>query len=347
MKISVRDLASLVGGEVIGNPDVMITQPGKIESAGAGDITFLGNNKYEPYLYTSKASAILIDNNIEVIKEVEPSLIRVDNVYGALGKLLNYFSKDFGPEPGLSSLAFIHESVSINESARVGPFSVISEGVKIGRDCIIYEQVYVGKNVVIGDGTILYPGVRVYHDCVIGERCIVHSNSVVGSDGFGFSRDPEGRFTKIPQIGNVKIKDDVEIGANTVIDRATMGSTIIEEGVKLDNLIQIAHNVEIDKNTAIAAQAGISGSTKIGKNCMIGGQVGFVGHLTIADNTLVQAQSGVASNISEPNRKLYGYPAIEYQKYLRAYAYFKRLPEIVQSIREMEQKLDKIENGNK
>lgn len=347
MKISVRELASLVRGEVIGNPDVMVTQPGKIESAVAGDITFLGNNKYEPYLYTSNASAILIDKEIEIIKEVEPALIRVDNVYEALGVLLNYFSNDFGPEPGISSLAFVHESASIDDSSIIGSFSVISEGVRIGHGCIIYEQVYIGKNVIIGDGTILYPGVRVYHGCVIGKNCVIHSNSVVGSDGFGFSRDTEGKFTKIPQIGNVEIKDDVEIGANTVIDRATLGSTKIEEGVKLDNLIQIAHNVEIDRNTAIAAQTGISGSTKIGKNCMIGGQVGFVGHLSIADNTLVQAQSGVASNISEPNRKLYGYPAIEYQKYLKAYSYFKRLPEIVHSIREMEQKLDKLENGNK
>ena len=344
MEVSVKQIAKIVGGEIIGNPDVTIKKPGKIETAGEGEITFLGNNKYEPYLYTSSASAILVDKRIDLIKEVKPTLILVDDVYGALGFLLNFFADVHGPEVGISPLAFINEKATVSESSTIGAFTVIESEANIGKDCIIYDQVYIGKNVKIGNGSIIFPGVKIYHDCEIGSHCILHANCVIGSDGFGFSRDDKGRFTKIPQIGNVVVNDGVEIGAGTTIDRATMGSTVIGKGVKLDNLIQVGHNVEIDENTAIAAQAGISGSTKIGKNCMVGGQVGFVGHLKIADNTLIQAQSGVAGNVSKPNQKLYGYPAMDYQKYLRAYAYFKRLPEIIQTLRNLEQKLDKLEN---
>lgn len=346
MEITAKEISILVNGDIIGDPNVVVHAPGGIEEAEKGYITFLGNPKYEPYIYTSKASIIVVPKSLSLLQDIDSTLIMVDNVYSSIGLILSKFDVVKGPKSGISPMAFVCDKVQILESVTIGAYSIVNEGVEIGNNCIIFDQVYIGHNVKIGSGTIIYPGVKIYNDSVIGKNCILHANAVIGSDGFGFSRGEGGKYTKIPQIGNVVLGNNVEIGACTVIDRATMGSTLIKSGVKLDNLIQVAHNVEIGQNTVIAAQTGISGSTKLGQDCMIGGQVGFAGHLNIAEKTMVQAQSGVAGNISQPNSKLYGYPAIEYQQYLRAYAYFKKLPEIVQSIRELEQKVDRINNDN-
>jgi UDP-3-O-[3-hydroxymyristoyl] glucosamine N-acyltransferase len=344
MKLKAKEIAELLKGDLIGNPECIVDRPSKIEDAGPGSFTFLGNSKYEPFVYTSKASVVLVPKDFELLEEVATTIIKVDNVYGALGVLLNRYSAGIGPKREISPLAFIHESAQLSTNVTIGAYSIISKGVELYGDCIIYDQVYIGNNVKIGSGSIIYPGVKIYHDCIIGENCVIHANAVIGADGFGFSRGDNGEHTKIPQIGNVVIEDNIEIGSCTVVDRATMGSTIIRNGVKLDNLIQVGHNAEIGSNTVIAAQTGIGGSTKIGKKCMVGGQVGFVGHIQVADNTLIQAQSGVASNVTKANSKLYGYPAIDYQQYLRAFAYFKKLPEIVHSIREIEKRIDKYEN---
>lgn len=344
MVYTAKELASLLNGIIIGDNEVIANGPSKIEEAKVGTITFLSNNKYETHVYTSKASIILVDKNFELLEDIKPTLIKVENVYESLGVVLDLFDSNQNVEVEISQSAIIHASAVIGDNTHVGDLTIIKSGVIIGQECIIHDQVFIGKNVVIGKGVILYPGVKIYHNVTIGDNCIIHSNAVLGSDGFGYSRKEEGGYKKISQIGQVKIGNDVEIGSCTVIDRATMGDTIIEDGAKLDNLIQIAHNVVIGKNTAIAAQAGISGSTKVGANCMIGGQVGIAGHITIAENTLIQAQSGVAGDVKEKNSKLYGYPAIDYQRYLRAFAYFKKLPEIVESLRELDSKVDKLTN---
>jgi len=341
MKWTVADIAKIVEGTVIGPDDLVITAPEKIEAAQSGNITFFSNPKYEPYVYKTGASAILVNKNFDPVSEIKGSLIKVKDVYESFGKILAMFEVRPINEKIQSNLASISPSSTINKDVSIGDFVVIKKGAEIGEGTILMDQVYIGENVKIGKNTILYPGVKVYTDCIIGDNCIIHGNVIIGSDGFGFSRDEDGHFKKIPQIGNVIVEDEVEIGACTTIDRATMGSTLIKKGVKLDNLIQIGHNVVIGNHTAIAAQTGVSGSTEIGANCMIGGQTGFVGHIKVADNTMIQAQSGVAGNITEPGRKLYGYPAIDYQNYLKAFAYFKRLPEIVNRLREIEREIFK------
>lgn len=341
MKLNVGYIAKVLEGMVVGDNEQIISMPAKIEDAVNGNITFLANPKYEPYVYTTKASAILVPMDFNPISVLKVTLIKVDDVYTALSKVLSLFDVKSFEAPSISDNCTLAKNVVLGKGITIGHYSIIKNGVEIGDDSIVMDQVFLGENVKIGSNTIIYPGVKVYYDCIIGDNCIIHSNVVIGSDGFGFSRNKKGEFEKIPQIGNVVIGNNVEIGACTSIDRATMGSTYIKDGVKLDNLIQVAHNVTIGKNTAIAAQAGVSGSTEIGENCMIGGQVGFVGHIKIADNTMIQAQSGVAGNVTEPGRKLYGYPAIDYQKYLRAFAYFKKLPEIVARLREIENEIFK------
>lgn len=340
MKITAGELAKLVNGTLEGNPDILITRPSKIEEGGDGSICFLANSKYETYLYSSNAAAILVEKDFIPKEQVRPALIRVDNVRLTVSQLLSVFDeKEKGN--GLNNKADIHPSAVLGQDCSIGPFSVIAQGVKIGKGSIVHAQVFIDKNVQIGEEVILYPGVRIYKDCIIGNRCILHSNTVIGSDGFGFSPDSEGNYKKVAQLGNVEIGDDVEIGSNTTIDRGTLGSTKIGNGCKLDNLIQIAHNVQIGNNTVIAAQAGIAGSTKIGNHCMIGGQVGIVGHLSIADGTMIQAQSGVATSLEKPNGKWYGSPAIEYFSYLRSYAEFKKLPHIAKKLKEIEDSLNK------
>ena len=290
MQISAKELGLLLNGIVEGDATVEVSGPSKIEEGKEGTISFLSNPKYEPYAYTTKASILLVSKEFKPDKPLNATLVRVDNVYASVAHLLEKFGGEIPTIKGISDDAFIHTEVKIGENASVGNFSVIKKGAVIGKNAVIYPQVFIDENVEIGDNVKLFPGVKIFHACKIGDNCTLHANVVIGSDGFGFAPQDDGSYTKIPQLGNVVLEDDVEIGANTVIDRATMGTTIIRKGAKLDNLIQIAHNVDVGESTVIAAQAGIAGSTKIGKNALIGGQAGIVGHVQIADGTRVQAQ---------------------------------------------------------
>jgi len=338
------EISQLIGGRLEGQEDLPIDGPCEIQNGEKGKITFLGNQKYEPHVYTTAASAIIVPESFRPLDKLSATLIYVSDVYGALGILLHHFGNRKLFREEISSTAILEESAVIGDRVCVGHHSVVRSGANVGSGSKIADHVYIGHNVQIGEEVIIYPGVKIYHDAVIGDRVIIHSNAVIGSDGFGFSRNDQGKYTKIPQIGNVVIEEDVEIGACTVIDRATMGSTTIKRGVKLDNHIQVAHNVTIGEHTVVAAQAGISGSTEIGERCVIGGQAGFVGHIKVADDSMIQAQSGVASHVTKEHSKLYGYPAIDYQQYLKSYAYFKKLPDIVNTIRSMQRTIDKLSN---
>ncbi len=338
----VKDIASLVGGVVVGDPEIKINRPSRIDEAGgSGSISFYGNPKYEPFVYTTEASALLVPKGFEPKSPIQATLIKVDDVYAAIALLLESFGQKVERPASVSAQAVVHPTSSIGEHVTIGAFSSISAKSSIGDQSILYDQVFIGENVQIGKHVTLYPGVKIMADCIIGDHCTIHSNVVVGSDGFGFAPQKDGSFKKIPQLGNVIIEDSVEIGSNCTIDRGSIGATIIKKGAKLDNLIQIAHNVEIGENTVIAAQTGIAGSTKIGKNCLIGGQVGFVGHIQIADGTRIQAQSGIMSSVTKPNTALFGFPAIPYRDYLKAYAIFKRLPQLNQKLKQLEQLLNK------
>ncbi len=339
MKISAFELSQLLNGIIEGDPSVSVTQPGKIESGKSGEICFLGNPKYEDYAYTTEASILLVNQDFQPKQRVNATLIRVENVYTSLAFLLekfSHFSKN--TESIVSEKASIHPSVSLGKNVTVGDFAVIEEGAIIGDNCLIFSQVYIGKKVSIKENSLIYAGVKIYHDCQIGAHCIVQANAVVGSDGFGFALQADGSYKKIHHVGNVVVEDNVEIGSNTTIDRASIGSTFIRKGVKLDNLIQIAHNVEIGENTVIAAQTGIAGSVKIGKNCRIGGQVGIAGHLTIGDGVQIQAQSGIASNI-EADSKLFGSPAMNYGDFIRSFTIFKKLPDLAKKLNQLEKTL--------
>jgi UDP-3-O-[3-hydroxymyristoyl] glucosamine N-acyltransferase len=339
MQFSAHQIATLVNGSVEGNPDVMVDQLAKIEEASSGSLSFLSNPKYEQYLYTTKASIIIVNEDLTIDRPVHPTLIRVKNAYTAFSLLLEVYNKIRFDRTGVEEPVFIHPSARIGKNVYIGAFAYIDKDVVVGDNTKIYPHVYVGENVKIGSDGTLFPGVSVYFDCVIGDRVIIHSGTVVGSDGFGFAPQEDGTYNKISQIGNVLIEDDVEIGANTVIDRATMGSTIIRKGVKLDNLIQIAHNVEIGRNTVIAAQSGISGSTKIGERAVIGGQVGVVGHINIANGSQIQAQSGVNRTIAEEGKKWSGSPAAPYNAQMRSQVVYSRLPDLERRIEELEQLL--------
>lgn len=336
MKLTAKEIAEYLNGIVVGDDQAIITHPGKIEQATKGAITFLSNQKYESYIYETKATAVLVQENFRATQKINATLIKVKDVYSSITRFLQFYEQSFHPTQGISSLAFIHPTVQLGEKSTVGDFTSINSEVVIGENCRIYPQVFIGVGVSIGKNVIIYPGVKIYHNCQIGDNCIIQANAVIGSDGFGFAPQADGTYQKIPQVGIVILEDNVEIGANTVIDRATMGQTIIRQGTKLDNLIQVAHNVTVGENTVIAAQTGVAGSTKIGNDCQIGGQVGFVGHIEIADKVRVQAQSGVAASIKEVGSKVYGYPAISYQDYLRAYALFRQLPNMEKRIRELE-----------
>lgn len=342
MEVTVEKIAQLLQGRVEGDHEALIVGPGRIEDATEGQLSFLGNPKYESYLYTTKATAVLVQENFKVRKPLFTTLIRVPDVYFALGTLLEVFDSGLPAPDDISSQAFIDEKADVDPSARIGPNVQIQAGARIEKGVVIDGQSFIGANSVVGANSRLYPGVKIMHGCTIGSNCIIHSNTVVGSDGFGFSKNADGGFEKIKQTGGVVIGDKVEIGANCTIDRGSIGDTRIESGAKLDNLIQIAHNVTIGKHTVIAAQAGIAGSTKVGAQCMIGGQVGIVGHLEIKDKTQIQAQSGVASSTKESAERLYGTPAISYPNYLRSYAVFRHLPEHLRRIQILEQKLEKL-----
>ncbi|MFC3200141.1 UDP-3-O-(3-hydroxymyristoyl)glucosamine N-acyltransferase [Parapedobacter deserti] len=339
MQFSAHQIATLLNGSLEGSPDVMVEQLAKIEEASSGCLSFLSNPKYEQYIYSTKASVVIVNEDLKLDRPVKSTLIRVKNAYSSFSQLLELYNRMRLDKTGIEEPVYIHPSATIGKNVYIGGFAYIDKNVVIGDNCKIYPHVYVGDNAKIGKDTTLFPRVTVYFDCIIGERVIIHSGAVIGSDGFGFAPQDDGTYNKINQIGNVVVEDDVEIGANTVIDRATMGSTIIREGVKLDNLIQVAHNVEIGKNTVIAAQSGISGSTKIGEHVVIGGQVGVVGHISIANGSQIQAQSGVNRTIAEGEKKWSGSPAAPYNAQMRSQVVYSRLPELERRIEELEQLL--------
>jgi UDP-3-O-[3-hydroxymyristoyl] glucosamine N-acyltransferase len=331
MNLTAGHIADQINGTVVGDRNIDIFNISKIEEGSKGSLTFLANPKYTEFIYTTKASAAIVSSDFEPTERIELTLIKVKDPYSSFTSILELFDKDLSKRKGISQLTHVDKSSKISDSAFIGSFSSVGENSIIGEKCIIENQVFIGNNVEIGKGCLIYPGVKILDDTIIGQNCIIHSSTTIGSDGFGFAPNDDGSYKKIPQTGNVMIGDNVEIGSNSTIDRATLGSTIISNGVKLDNQIQVAHNVEIGENTAIAAQSGVAGSTKIGKNCMIGGQVGIIGHIKIGDNVKIQAQAGVTSNI-ESNSRVTGTPAISYMNYNKSYVHFKNLPEIVKKI---------------
>lgn len=345
MKITTGEIATIVEGTVEGDPDVMIHGPSPIEEGKPGTVSFLSNPKYEQFLYSTNASAVLVHEDFSPAMKINPSLIRVKDVGISIAKLFDHFSTKKEVAHFISKDSFIDEEAIISPNISVGMYSVISKGASIGSGTVIHSQVFIGEDVQIGKNVILYPGVKIYHGCIIGDNCIFHSNVVVGSDGFGFNRDQSGKYEKIPHLGKVIIESDVEIGSNSTVDRGTIGDTIIKKGVKLDNLVQIAHNAEVGENTVMAAQSGVAGSSKVGKNCIIGGQVGIIGHLKVADGTMIQGQSGVTRTIKKENSKLYGTPAIEYQKYLKSYAHFKSLPDITKQVKELQKEIEQLKKN--
>jgi UDP-3-O-[3-hydroxymyristoyl] glucosamine N-acyltransferase len=344
MQFTAQQIATLIQGRLEGNPDAKVGSVAKIEEAKNGDLCFLSNPKYEEYLYTSTASVIIVNETLETDRPVAPALIRVKDAYSSFAFLLEQYNNMISGsgKTGIEEPSFISPSAVLGKNVYVGAFSYIGDNTIIGDDVKIYPGCYVGNNVVIENGSKIFPGVKIYHGCLLGKNVVLHSGTVIGGDGFGFAPLKDGTYKKIAQIGNVVIEDDVEIGANTTIDRATMGSTIIRSGVKLDNLIQVAHNVEIGANTVIAAQTGISGSTKIGKNCIIGGQVGIVGHIHIADGTRINAQSGLSKSVSVDNTTLNGTPAFEYKSSLKSQAIFRNLPEMQHRLLKLEETVQEL-----
>jgi UDP-3-O-[3-hydroxymyristoyl] glucosamine N-acyltransferase len=336
MEFTAAKIAGFLKGEIEGDPETVVNTVAKIEDGHKGALSFLANPKYEHYIYTTRSSVVLVNRDFVPVSKVQPTLIRVENAYEAFASLLRLVDQSRPRKKGIHPAAVIESSTIIGNDVYIGPCTYIGENCQIGENCLIYPNVFIGDNTKIGANCTINPGVNIYHDCIIGEGCIIHAGSVIGSDGFGFAPQMETEFQKIPQLGNVVIEDHVEIGANVAIDRATMGSTVIRKGVKLDNLIQVGHNVEIGENTVIAGQTGIAGSTKIGKNCMFAGQVGIAGHLKIADGTKLGAQAGVPGDIKKENSVLTGYPAIDHRNFLRSAIVFKSLPD-------MKSKIDSIE----
>lgn len=339
MEFTVRQIAELLGGEVEGNAAEKIRGLAKIEEAEAGSLAFLSNSKYEPYLYTTNATAVIVAKDLVLKSAAKATLIRVTDPYSSFSRLLEEYQKVVAAaKTGVEQPCFLGENSVIGEHHYRGAFSYIGHNCKLGQNVKIYPQAYIGDNVQIGDNTTLFAGARIYSNTVIGSQCIIHAGAVIGSPGFGFAPQPDGTYRDIPQTGNVILEDQVNIGANTTIDCATLGSTIIRKGTKLDNLVQVAHNVEIGQHTVVAAQTGISGSTKIGSNCVLAGQVGIVGHISIADKTTVGAQSGVSKTITEEGTIIQGSPAFDYKQNLRCLAVFRRLPEIQKQLDELKEK---------
>jgi UDP-3-O-[3-hydroxymyristoyl] glucosamine N-acyltransferase len=338
MQFSAAQVALMIGGKIEGDADVAVGAFGKIEEATAGQLAFLANPKYEDYLYSTAASIIIINDSQEIKQPVTATLIRVPDAYTAFAALLDKYQQLANQQfSGREEPVFVHETAQVGEGVFLGAFAYVGDGVKIGNNSKIFPQVYLGNNVTIGENTILHPGVKIYHDCIIGSHVIVHAGTIIGADGFGFAPQADGTFKKVPQIGNVVIEDHVEIGANATIDRATIGSTLIKSGAKLDNLLQIAHNVEVGNFSVIAAQAGVSGSTKIGNKVMIGGQAGIVGHIQIADGSKINAQSGVSKSIKTPNTAVTGSPAYDYTAALRSQAISRNLPDLEKRVKALEQ----------
>lgn len=339
MKITVGQLAALVNGTVEGDESALIDNYAKIEEATQGCLTFLANPKYTHYIYTTKATAVLVRNDFVPEQHVNATLIRVNDPYETLAHLLNFVSQQQPVKQGIEQPC--HLGSDMPDDIYVGAFAYVGNNVKVGKNVKIYPQVYVGDNVTLGDDVILYPGVKIYHGCRIGNRCIIQAGAVIGSDGFGFAPKEDGSYEKIAQVGIVILEDDVEIGANTTIDRATMGATVIKKGTKLDNLIQIAHNVEIGENNVFAAQVGVAGSTKIGNHNMVGGQVGFSGHITIGDNNGIGAQSGIPKSIGN-NLQIIGTPPVGIKEFYRNYLYIQRLSEMVHDIKDLKKAVDNL-----
>lgn len=338
MEFSAQQIAAFLNGTVEGDENVSVTSVSKIEEGKPGSLSFLANPAYTNYIYTTDASIVLVNKTLKLEKPVKSTctLVRVDNAYESFAKLLQLYNQFKGNKTGVEQPSFISHNATLGESCYVGAFAYVGNNVRIGNNVKIYPHVYVGDNCSIGDNTTLFAGVKVYHECVIGSNCTVHASTVIGSDGFGFAPNSEGQaFEKVPQIGNVIIEDNVEVGSNTSIDRATLGSTILRKGVKLDNLVQIAHNVEIGENTVIAGLSGVAGSTKVGKNCMIGAQVGIAGHLRIADGVKIAGQSGVGSSITRENEIVQGSPAFGIGEFKRSYVLFRSLPKINDKISEL------------
>ncbi|MAO08194.1 MAG: UDP-3-O-(3-hydroxymyristoyl)glucosamine N-acyltransferase [Alteromonas sp.] len=339
MEFTANQIAGILEGSVEGNGETTVSKLAKIEEGTKGSLTFLANPKYKHYIYTTKASITIVDHNFVLENPIETTLVRVEDAYKAFSKLLEYYNQVKMNKTGIEQPVFISESAQYGENIYIGAFSYLGENVQIGQNVKIYPNVYIGDNVSIGDNVIVFAGAKIYSETVIGNHSVIHSGAIIGADGFGFAPNEKGEYSKVPQTGNVIIEDYVDIGAGTTIDRATLGSTVIRKGVKLDNQIQIAHNVEIGKNTVIAAQTGIAGSTKIGENCMIGGQVGIVGHIIIGNNVKIQAQSGIGRNVKD-HETLQGSPALNYGDYNKSYVHFKNLPKIVERFNTIEKNLN-------
>lgn len=341
MEFSAQQIATFLNGTIEGNPEIKVSSFSKIEEGKPGTLTFLANPKYEHHIYNTKASIVLVNNDFMPAEPVQATIIRVANAYAALAMLLNLVEQHKHKQHvGIDSTAFIAPSAQVGADCYIGHFAYIGENAKVGKNCRIYPNVYIGDNVTIGDNCILYPHTTIYESCLVGNNCILHAGAVIGADGFGFA--PEGeQYKKIPQLGNVILEDDVEVGANTTIDRAVMDSTIIRRGVKLDNLVQIAHNVDVGENTVMAAQVGIAGSVKVGKHCMFGGQAGLAGHIKIADNVTLGAQAGIISDVKE-STTLLGAPAIHAKDFMRSSAIFNRLPEMYRTMGQLQREIEEL-----
>ena len=338
MNFTAQQIAEILEGDVVGNPNAEVSKLSKIEEGENGSLTFLSNPKYNPYLYTTKASIAIVNKSFVPEKEIETTLIKVDDAYAAFSKLLEFYNQVKNNKKGREEPYFMSKSASVGSDEYIGAFAYIGENVKIGNNVKIYPNVTICDNVIIGDNCTLFSGAKIYSETSVGNNCVIHSGAIIGSDGFGFAPNKEGEYNKVPQTGNVIIEDYVDIGAATTIDRATLGATVIRKGVKLDNQIQIAHNVEVGENTVIAAQTGIAGSTKIGKNCMIGGQVGIAGHITIGNNVKIAAQSGISKNVND-NQVLMGTPAFGYTDFNKSYVYFRNLPKMATTLNNIEKEL--------
>lgn len=347
MNFTAAMIAEFLKGKVEGNPETIVSDVTKIEEGRSGTLSFLANPKYEKYIYDTQSSIVIVNEDFRPQKSISATLIRVKNAYESFAALLRLYEQSKAKKTGVSKMASISSTATLGKEVYVGDFTVVSENVTLGDEVQLYPQVYIGDNVSIGEGSIIHPGVKIYEGSEIGAHCVIHAGSIIGGDGFGFAPNQENNFKKVPQVGKVVIEDHVDVGANTTIDRATMGATILRKGVKLDNLIMIAHNVEVGENTVMAAQTGVSGSTKIGENCMFGGQVGLIGHITIANRVKIAAQSGIPKSIKEEGAVVQGAPAFEFGLYQRSYVLFKNLPKLRDQIIELERKVADLSTGVK
>lgn len=347
MKFSAQQIADILNGKIHGNPEATVTGLSKIEEGESGTLSFLANPKYEEFLYNTKASIVIVNKDFETSQDIPSSctLIKVPEAYRAFAKLLEMYDQAVAKQPKIESPSYIAESATLGKDCYIGAFAYIGENVKIADNVHIYPNSHIGDNTIIGEGTVIYSGVHIYRESKIGAKCTIHSGAIIGADGFGFAPNSENNYQKVPQIGNVILKDHVSIGANTTVDRATLGSTVIEKGVKLDNLIQIGHNVVVGENTVMAAQVGVAGSTKMGKNMMVGGQAGIIGHLTIADGVMIGGQSGVGKSVRKEGEILLGSPAFESEDYKKSYMGFRRLPFILNKLRELEAELASLKEN--